>query len=121
MRPAYTLDGVPCFSLDMVDIPAGCCEVDVMIEGMEYAMVAGNVASRVSASDTICTGRERWVGHAEPRFTVVYVCKEMMWDADKLIGEILESMDENPILTLTFRRHVLVFANIALCPIRSLE
>ncbi len=43
---------MPYFSLKMVDIPAGCSEVDVLIESMEYAMVAGNVASRVSASDT---------------------------------------------------------------------
>ncbi|KAI0780155.1 hypothetical protein C8Q74DRAFT_1316519 [Fomes fomentarius] len=52
MGPAYMLDGVPYFSLHMDDIPAGCSEVDVLIEDTEYTMVAGNVASRMSASDT---------------------------------------------------------------------
>ncbi|KAM5540272.1 hypothetical protein V8D89_006091 [Ganoderma adspersum] len=50
--PDYTLDGVPYFSLDMKDIPAGYSEVDVIVddngERFECNMVAGHVASAVS-------------------------------------------------------------------------
>ncbi|PIL35816.1 hypothetical protein GSI_01476 [Ganoderma sinense ZZ0214-1] len=50
--PYYTLDGVPYFSLDMKDIPAGYSEVDVLVddngEELECRMVSGHLASAVS-------------------------------------------------------------------------
>ncbi len=79
MVPAYTLDGVPYFSLDMVDIPAGCSEVDILIEGMEYAMVAGNVASRVSVSDAL-QGSGAWDTLSPASHWFIYTKKRRSMD-----------------------------------------
>ncbi|EIW55111.1 uncharacterized protein TRAVEDRAFT_51237 [Trametes versicolor FP-101664 SS1] len=52
---SYTLDGVPYFTVDIESIPAGCCEVDVMVDDngqqIPCTMIAGHVASVATAKD----------------------------------------------------------------------
>ncbi|KAI0760356.1 hypothetical protein C8Q74DRAFT_1295634 [Fomes fomentarius] len=52
---SYTLDGVEYFTLDVSGIPAGFCEVEVVIDddGMQYphTMIAGHVAFSFSSKD----------------------------------------------------------------------
>ncbi|KAL1949119.1 hypothetical protein VTO73DRAFT_10925 [Trametes versicolor] len=54
-RASYTLDGVPYSTVDIARIPAGCCEVDVIVDDngqqFPYTMFSGHVASVVTAKD----------------------------------------------------------------------
>lgn len=52
---SYTLDGVPYSTVNIGSIPAGCCEVDVMVDDngqqIPCTMIAGHVASVATAKD----------------------------------------------------------------------
>ncbi|KAI0654377.1 hypothetical protein C8Q70DRAFT_1058473 [Cubamyces menziesii] len=53
-KPRYTLDGISYFTIDVVSIPAGYCEVDVTVIDnghiIDCMMVSGHVAVEASAS-----------------------------------------------------------------------
>lgn len=52
---SYTLDGIPYPTVQFKDIPAGYCEVDVIVDDAEQlfpcTMIAGHVASVATAKD----------------------------------------------------------------------